>query len=647
MKFESIKLTNFKQYKDEQIDFSDGVNIIEGENGFGKSTLMAAMHFALYGSESMYNTKLIPNNGELVNQENIIKNDKGKILKYIDPTVKVDMVIETDQKVKYHIVRTKTVNLYSTPDEDNLTVYRGTLDTGFVEKELKGDKKFEYLKFIPEKIAPLLFFDGERIKSVEEVLETSKKNKRFNEEIENILQIEDAEKVKNLIKQTASSVVKDSQNVELVKLQTTLEEQEAVVKELEDIIDNNNEKLRIIDKNITLWEENQSENEKNLRLDEERKIAEEKVKFFKENVNQKENTLKRMLLLNKRDKIKYEIYSEIFDKITQNEDVYEITGIEQQAVSDIITNEKCICGTPLNNDLRQNLLDVQRTLPPESFQSILAAKKANGGDIKEEELELERYVENIISDNDEIEKLNLTIQRCIEQTTDSSKLEINYSDLIEERGAINTENNLANKQINNYKYYIDETKNQLEIAYKESSKQELSNLVREKLLEAVDYMENDINNIKKIIKEKVEKNLNKHAERLIKDTVKITLNDELYPEKTEFLNESVSSSTGQGVLISISYLFALIDVATEQLSEVITANEKFPMVFDNVTATLDKNHTNNLVQNLEEYPGQVIMLANSKDIIQILANYDENKEVFVLIKEVDSKVTTIGVRDGI
>lgn len=46
----SIKLTNFKQHKALTVNFSEGLNVIAGENGAGKSTILKAVLYALFGA---------------------------------------------------------------------------------------------------------------------------------------------------------------------------------------------------------------------------------------------------------------------------------------------------------------------------------------------------------------------------------------------------------------------------------------------------------------------------------------------------------------------------------------------------------------------------------------------------------------------
>lgn len=47
MIFTKLTLNNFKSYGHEVIKFGDGITVIVGENGAGKSTILEAISFAL------------------------------------------------------------------------------------------------------------------------------------------------------------------------------------------------------------------------------------------------------------------------------------------------------------------------------------------------------------------------------------------------------------------------------------------------------------------------------------------------------------------------------------------------------------------------------------------------------------------------
>lgn len=647
MKFNTIELTNFKQYKNSVINFDEGVNLIEGENGFGKSTLMGALHFALYGLEAMYNSKLVPRNKELVNQENIVKNDFGEILAFKDEWAKVELSFDVDDGTTYKIIREVKLDVKNDEPEEKLKVLKMRRDEGGEARILDHKEEGEYFKYIPEKIAPLLFFDGERIKSIEEVLNTSTKSTKFAEEIENILQIKEAEEIKRFINLTAKKIIDGYTDVDVTKKQEEVSLLEQKIEINKAKIQENKQELEEISKNLELWELKEQENKRNLEFNQKIKNIDIETKTKEEIIEGKRVALKKNLVMKKGEKIKYELFNEIFEKITNSEEIYEITGIEQKAVDDILKNNKCICGTCLDEKLKYNLLNVRNTLPPESFQSILVSQKGNGNRVLSDEEELENFVISIENIRDSLEELKDKRRSYASQVSDSGNTEFNYEETISRKALRTSELNQLAIENSRYDRERKEKESILNKALKDNQKQKLDYKVHCLLKETVDYMEADIEDVKLNIKNRVEERLNIHANVLIKDTVSIKLDKNLYPYKVDFANKSVSTSTGQGVLVSISYLFALIDVATTRFCDSIETNEKFPLVFDNVTATLDENHTNNLMTNLKEYDGQVIMLANSKDIKPIASNFETDKKISTLDKEKDSKVTTIGVKYGI
>lgn len=49
MKLHSLYLKNFRGYREEMIDFSEGMNVIIGKNDIGKSTIMEALEIFFNG----------------------------------------------------------------------------------------------------------------------------------------------------------------------------------------------------------------------------------------------------------------------------------------------------------------------------------------------------------------------------------------------------------------------------------------------------------------------------------------------------------------------------------------------------------------------------------------------------------------------
>ena len=52
MQIQSISLNNIKCHRDTELDFVDGINVLSGVNGVGKSTIFEAVGYALFGVDA-------------------------------------------------------------------------------------------------------------------------------------------------------------------------------------------------------------------------------------------------------------------------------------------------------------------------------------------------------------------------------------------------------------------------------------------------------------------------------------------------------------------------------------------------------------------------------------------------------------------
>jgi len=170
MWIEHISLKNYRQYQDEKIEFAgptEGKNltVIQGDNGSGKTNLVNAVTWCLYGNErhltaknkglDIYNT-LAPKNlkpGDKLQvcvEVQLRENDGGKII----ATRYLNYRLEPGGKVvKIPDHRSKS------DDQSTLEMMR---KIGRDMKEVE-DPEFIIQKLIPEQIEEYFLFDGERL----------------------------------------------------------------------------------------------------------------------------------------------------------------------------------------------------------------------------------------------------------------------------------------------------------------------------------------------------------------------------------------------------------------------------------------------------------------------------------------------------
>jgi len=109
MKIKSLRLTSYGKFKNKEIVFSDGMNIVTGNNESGKSTVMSFIQGMLYGFSGRGNDisknerkKYIPWDGEVLAGEMNIETSDGRLLTLIRKTGK------TQAKDEYTVIKTAT-----------------------------------------------------------------------------------------------------------------------------------------------------------------------------------------------------------------------------------------------------------------------------------------------------------------------------------------------------------------------------------------------------------------------------------------------------------------------------------------------------------------------------------------------------------
>ena len=96
----SISLTNWKTHKDTKMDFSKGTNVLVGIVGAGKSSVMDAICFALFGTFPSLNSKKISTDEVIMNSPNEMDSAKIELgFFYKNNEYKVERIVYRGKKV--------------------------------------------------------------------------------------------------------------------------------------------------------------------------------------------------------------------------------------------------------------------------------------------------------------------------------------------------------------------------------------------------------------------------------------------------------------------------------------------------------------------------------------------------------------------
>lgn len=182
MLLQSIKLENFRQFRNESIDFADGSNgknvtIIIGENGTGKTTFAQAFFWCLYG-ETEFSDKNILNKvvaselrpGQEAKVQVILKLKHGDV----DYTLIREQVYRKDTSNR--IKADNTIFDIAKKDASGNTSY---IKKTACESEVKG--------ILPKELSRYFFFDGERIEKMSKDISNGKKAADFADAVKGLL----------------------------------------------------------------------------------------------------------------------------------------------------------------------------------------------------------------------------------------------------------------------------------------------------------------------------------------------------------------------------------------------------------------------------------------------------------------------------
>lgn len=163
MRIEKLVLHNYRQFKEQDIWFHKGsdndLHILIGENGTGKTNVLNAINWCLYGDEPHLSkdSHQLP----ILNLEAIQETNDGEQQEVI-----VELYAETGISAYMLFRRVASYRVY----DDQEPAHQGTTFEVHVTDErgnteiLQGEEGKSYVnRFVPQKIREFFFFDGERL----------------------------------------------------------------------------------------------------------------------------------------------------------------------------------------------------------------------------------------------------------------------------------------------------------------------------------------------------------------------------------------------------------------------------------------------------------------------------------------------------
>jgi DNA sulfur modification protein DndD len=603
MLLKKIELSNFKIfYGDQSIEFSTdlekNVTVIYGLNGSGKTTIIQALNWVLYGKTEIQE--------ELFNKK-ALKEASIKYLNSVKTKVKlyfshlgIDYILL--REIKYHPFNTK-----EKISQSEVTLYR---DENGKQSYISNPEEF-IESILPKDISPYFFFDGERI---EEFAKDEHDNevKKAIAKVVGVSLIENAIKHCEAVKKEYAQIMKNSSNIEddIKKIEKAIEEKEDIIKNIIESIEKfNQEKIKLEEKVKEINDKlKNSEGIKELTL------KREQLEKQKEYLNKQLEEIMPQAI----EKIK-ESYKIIVDgKLREFREEFlktfrpkEIIPAEylNKLIKKSIEDKKCyICGREITNEesLLQrevNPFDVEVewmfTTLTEFFKTYNSLSLLN---------DLNNISQRIIKIQDEIDSIEEELEKISEKLSSKGMNQQIRNWEIEKN---TLEKNVESLKIEIEKALKKKSEEEEELKSLKKSRDEKiksknihNEILKKKIFteKIIDLMEDIKNKFTSKRKNDVEKNINEIFNTLIRkeNNFRIHLNDDFSIRVESKYGEEKKSnlSGGERQLLSLSFIIGMCK----------TSGYEVPLVIDAPFGRLDDEHKLKVAKEIPYLANQIILI---------------------------------------
>ncbi|MDB9421741.1 AAA family ATPase [Microcystis aeruginosa] len=615
LRLKQIRLTNWKCYPSQNITFNlhphRKIQIIFGNNGHGKTSLMAAILWCLYG-------------GDIVSKETLktyFYRGKGDSSPAIEMRVELNF---TKNDKNYFISRTAKLNV------NGSTSYPSVEEALFYEDgTMKGSNSREYIEaLLPKSIRDFFCFDGLKIEQYTQITQT----KEAKEAIEKVLGIPE---LRNL---------RDDAEKALQELENRLNKAEGTSQPLRD----KTQQLRELEEEIDLKQgqrKNAKDEGKNAMIihqDAQEKAAQ--IKSLREKLEEIHNLEKKRIglqtQLNNLQKsidswLKKASIPLLINFVQEMVDDWQVTSLKSTyktnstaVLKAILDDESCLCGRCLDKNSRDFIL--------QQIAELESLEVDNTTRIEKEQLSID--LQGIIRDNakfsnysqlllqrdhleEEIEEVNQHIKQLKQESTgidqdsvreiwrkvDESERKVKE---IEERSErLQKDIETKEKELENLRKEVEILARENQTTLMLSNQVKMARGLKNATNELIEWhIDNSQKMITQVTSDRYLQVTNKPEEyRGVEITPEYTLGIRTITGK--LLHPDVLSA-GEKEALAFAFITGL-----NQITDTCV-----PLIMDTPFGHLDKEHRKNIINSLPNLNSQVIILATDRDLSDPLLN---------------------------
>lgn len=666
MKINSIKLINFRQYKNVKLDFAfdpqKNVTVILGDNGFGKTTLVRSFLWCLY-RENAFKDKI------LLNKEVAMK---------MEPTdekpVKVELEIEHNNIIYTIITQEnykRNFDIDGNPllDEHNnpvLTISKKaftkmTITVDGQTTPINAQKiKEEIEKILRKELSAFLFYDGENNK-----IENSTHAKKIDSAVYEFMGIQ---KIMNLQTQfdpnTKNSVIwklrnslnssdelkistlredKNEEEKKKITNETRISENEEEIEKLRTQLI---EKEQILDANKDVYEDQMEKRSLDKEIKTKQASVEEKMFSVIEINNGKSNSMLKSLFAYCYEK---NDLKSLHSKTSFTSEK-SLSHISEEVVDEIIKRGYCLCGTEIttNSDAYNHLLESKNHMEPHDFGKYLSdfcsAEETNITLSKSSDNDVKKMCDKFLTHIEEIEDAKerlTTLKQKIEGRPDIGLVQTQANQLTRQISRLESTNKYIEENvITDLKKNIDKIDKLIEEASDDNEENRLINKCITYSKAIYNRTNMKIIKSKKALRETLERNTNVIFQSMYHGEREIKLNNK-FQMITLVNNQSIDNSTGIETVKNFAFVTALMKTLKEMIFGIDDSkdqqNESYPLVIDAPFSNTDPTHIENICATLPKYCDQLIIVVMKRDF-EIARNSlsDRIHSIYEIVKHTET-----------
>ena len=635
MLLKSIKLENFRQFRNESIDFAQGENgknvtIIIGENGTGKTTFAQAFFWCLYG-ETEFSDKVILN--KIVATEMTPGSEKK---------VRVTLALRHGE-VDYTLIREQAYHKdYSNRIKGDNTVFDIALkdisgNTSYVKK---SQCESTVKSILPKELSRYFFFDGERIEKMSKDISTGKKATDFAEAVKGLLGLNAMiSALGHFNPRSSLSVIGSYEKSFDIKSNRKLEEYTSIIERCNSRLTEIDLALEELDAQKAAAETRKSEKIIELKqYSEGEKLQKEKEEIQK----QIDDTIRMRSMVYKTICKDFNASMSSFFSLSLTKRALEMLSrhnyagkdipyIRDKTINYLLKQKVCLCGTHLDEGSVpymnvKSLLDV---IPPKSLSTYVAdfkkeSKRRAGnlhdlvGQIQENLATASRQSDDIMDKTDDLHKIeaklsgedvrekvriiNNEIQIC---TNTINKCDKNRDKLNIERGGLIKDRDRADTE--RQQLALLDEKNRKTLIYLKYARK------------IYDELENVYRTSEEEIRNRLQDTINSIFKQIYEGGLSLTIDSKYHitVQVTDYEGD-VETSTAQSISVIFAFITGIIKMARENRNASdadakLLSSEPYPLVMDAPLSAFDKRRIKTVCEALPETAEQVIIFIKDTD----------------------------------